>query len=135
MKITKVKDEYIITLEIRVSSLSQPAVDNLDPLFPMQDPKGPDGGAYKCVIKNKKGEISANLNLKLEDAGDEGAPTFVEKPRSCPWTVERGIDGVPGESQAKPDVSWTCEGQDIKPSPESSKQSRKTSLPESTISP
>ncbi|UYV79452.1 unc-22 [Cordylochernes scorpioides] len=98
MKITKVKDEYIITLEIR-------------------DPKGPDGGAYKCVIKNKKGEISANLNLKLEDAGDEGAPTFVEKPKIVPLDGgKRVLMECRVKAKPKPDVSWTCEGQDIKPS-------------------
>lgn len=49
----------------------------------IKDPTGPDGGTYRCHVKNEFGESNANLNLNIEaEPEPEGdGPTFVEKPR------------------------------------------------------
>lgn len=49
----------------------------------IKDPSAPDGGTYRCHVKNEFGESNANLNLNIEaEPEPEGdGPTFVEKPR------------------------------------------------------
>merc|ERR1712141_189952 len=54
----------------------------------IQDPSADDGGDYKCLVKNKMGQLQAKLNLNIEaepavTPGGEttDAPTFVEKPK------------------------------------------------------
>lgn len=65
MKVVDVEEDiYELTMEIK-------------------DPTGPDGGTYRCHVKNEFGESNANLNLNIEaEPEPEGdGPTFVEKPR------------------------------------------------------
>ncbi|GAU87381.1 hypothetical protein RvY_00244-2 [Ramazzottius varieornatus] len=55
----------------------------------IQEPDYRDGGTYRCIIANERGEITANLNLNIEappDEEEEGlfAPVFSGKPKIIP---------------------------------------------------
>lgn len=80
-----------------------------------QSPGKEEGGAYKCIIKNSAGEITANLNLNIEGGEAPKAvgepPVFIEKPKI---TSEKGgkliIMECRVKSKPKPDIVWHCEG-------------------------
>ena len=85
----------------------------------MQDPSGPDGGAYRCHVDNEFGESNANLNLNIEaEAEIEGdGPTFVEKPRI--QSQDKGkvvIMDCKVKATPKPEIVWTHAGQVVKES-------------------
>lgn len=80
--VNKEEDVYELSLEIKVKPPDHNENGQLTP-FCSQDPSGPDGGTYRCHVKNEFGESNANLNLNIEaEPEPEGdGPTFVEKPR------------------------------------------------------
>lgn len=85
----------------------------------IKDPSKDDGGAYKCIIKNEHGEITANLNLNIEgEKAPEGeAPTFVEKPKIIPEDDgRRVIMECKVRAKPKPNIIWYREGVVIKES-------------------
>ncbi|XP_047102337.1 muscle M-line assembly protein unc-89-like isoform X2 [Schistocerca piceifrons] len=104
--VDKEEDTYELTLEIK-------------------DPTGPDGGIYRCHVKNEFGESNANLNLNIEaEPEPEGdGPTFIEKPRIV---SEQGgklvIMECKVKANPKPTIVWYREGKVVK---ESSKISMK----------
>lgn len=78
-----------------------------------QDPGTPDGGTYRCHVKNEFGESNANLNLNIEaEPEPEGeGPTFIEKPRIM--SQDNGklvIMECKVRANPKPDITWTKEG-------------------------
>lgn len=78
-----------------------------------QDPGTPDGGTYRCHVKNEFGESNANLNLNIEaEPEPEGeGPTFVEKPRIM--SQDNGklvIMECKVRANPKPEITWTKEG-------------------------
>jgi len=88
-------------------------------LFCCQDPTGPDGGTYRCNVKNDLGESNANLNLNIEaEPEPEGeGPTFVEKPRIV--SEQNGklvVMDCKVKADPKPDIVWTCDGKVVKES-------------------
>lgn len=91
-----------------------PIFDRTQLLF--QDPSAPDGGTYRCHVKNEFGESNANLNLNIEaEPEPEGdGPTFVEKPRI---TSHQGGKLVIMEckvrSNPKPTIVWYREGKQV----------------------
>lgn len=85
----------------------------------IQDPSAPDGGTYRCHVKNEFGESNANLNLNIEaEPEPEGeGPTFVEKPRIV--SENNGklvIMDCKVKANPKPEIIWTREGQVVKES-------------------
>lgn len=82
----------------------------------IQDPSTPDGGTYRCHVKNEFGESNANLNLNIESEPEpEGeGPIFLEKPRILSENngklviMECKVNANP-----KPEITWTKEGQII----------------------
>jgi hypothetical protein len=82
----------------------------------IKDPSGPDGGTYRCHVKNEFGESNANLNLNIEaEPEPEGdGPTFVEKPRI---TSHQGGKLVIMECKVranpKPTIVWYREGKQV----------------------
>lgn len=81
-----------------------------------QDPSAPDGGTYRCHVKNEFGESNANLNLNIEaEPEPEGeGPIFVEKPRIL--SENNGklvIMECKVKADPRPDITWTKEGQVI----------------------
>lgn len=82
----------------------------------IQDPSTPDGGTYRCHVKNEFGESNANLNLNIEaEPEPEGeGPIFMEKPRILSENngklviMECKVNANP-----KPEITWTKEGQII----------------------
>lgn len=87
--------------------------------FLLKDPTGPDGGAYRCHVRNEFGESNANLNLNIEaEPEQEGdGPTFVEKPRI--QSTDKGkvvIMDCKVKAKPKPTIVWTHAGQVVKES-------------------
>lgn len=85
----------------------------------MQDPSGPDGGTYRCHVKNEFGESNANLNLNIEaEPEPEGdGPTFVDKPRIV--SEQNGklvIMDCRVKADPKPTIVWTRDGKEVKES-------------------
>lgn len=79
----------------------------------IQDPGTPDGGTYRCHVKNEFGESNANLNLNIEaEPEPEGeGPTFVEKPRIM--SEDNGklvIMECKVRANPKPVITWSKEG-------------------------
>lgn len=82
-------------------------------ILEIKDPSAPDGGTYRCHVKNEFGESNANLNLNIEaEPEPEGdGPIFVEKPRIISENngklviMECKVKATPG-----PEITWTKEG-------------------------
>lgn len=92
---------------------------NWDILLRLQDPSAPDGGTYRCHVKNEYGESNANLNLNIEaEPEPEGdGPTFVEKPRI--QSQNKGklvIMDCKVKAKPKPQIVWTHAGKVVKES-------------------
>lgn len=88
-------------------------------VFMWQDPSAPDGGTYRCHVKNEYGESNANLNLNIEaEPEPEGdGPTFVEKPRI--QSQNQGklvIMDCKVKANPKPEIVWTHAGKIVKES-------------------
>lgn len=87
-------EEYYVTLDVK-------------------NPGAPDGGAYRCLIKNDVGEINANLSLNIEGAPEDDSisPTFLEKPKI---TSERDGQLIIMEcvvrAKPTPTITWSHEG-------------------------
>lgn len=86
-------------------------------IMQITDPSAPDGGTYRCHVKNEFGESNANLNLNIEaEPEPEGeGPTFVEKPKIV--SENNGklvIMECRVKANPKPDILWTREGQTVK---------------------
>jgi len=84
-----------------------------------QDPSAPDGGTYRCHVKNEYGESNANLNLNIEaEPEPEGdGPTFVEKPRI--QSQNKGklvIMDCKVKAKPKPQIVWTHASKVVKES-------------------
>lgn len=79
----------------------------------IKDPSAPDGGTYRCHVKNEFGESNANLNLNIEaEPEPEGdGPIFLEKPRILSENngklviMECKVKATP-----RPEITWTKEG-------------------------
>ncbi|XP_025833492.1 twitchin isoform X4 [Agrilus planipennis] len=88
-------------------------------ILEISDPTAPDGGTYRCHVKNEYGESNANLNLNIEaEPEPEGeGPTFVEKPRI---TSHQGgklvIMDCKVRADPKPTIVWYREGKEVKES-------------------
>ena len=88
-------------------------------MLKLQDPSAPDGGTYRCHVKNEYGESNANLNLNIEaEPEPEGdGPTFVEKPRI--QSQDKGklvIMDCKVKANPKPEIVWTHAGKVVKES-------------------
>ncbi|KAJ8977336.1 hypothetical protein NQ317_018618 [Molorchus minor] len=82
----------------------------------IKDPSAPDGGTYRCHVKNEFGESNANLNLNIEaEPEPEGeGPTFVEKPRiTSQQNGKLVIMECKVRSDPKPDIIWYKEGKQV----------------------
>lgn len=85
----------------------------------IRNPTAADGGAYKGLIKNEAGEITANLSLNIEGDAEEDddsiAPTFLAKP-----SITADEDGahilmeVRCRAKPKPTITWYHEGELVK---------------------
>lgn len=111
------EDIYELVLEIKVPNHNHPHfIKKPHNFYLLQDPSAPDGGTYRCHVKNEFGESNANLNLNIEaEPEPEGdGPTFVEKPRI---TSHQGGKLVVMEckvrSDPKPTIVWYREGQQV----------------------
>ncbi|VVC89475.1 unnamed protein product [Leptidea sinapis] len=84
-----------------------------------------DAGLYKVKAKNKMGEVAASINLNFSPADEEKqkqidgkAPTFAKKP-----AIRQEDDGkrlifeCRIEAEPLPQVSWSHNGVEVKPSP------------------
>lgn len=85
----------------------------LNNIFFIQDPSTPDGGTYRCHVKNEFGESNANLNLNIEaEPEPEGeGPTFLEKPRIL--SQDNGklvIMECKVKANPAPEITWTKDG-------------------------
>ncbi|XP_011700586.1 PREDICTED: muscle M-line assembly protein unc-89-like isoform X1 [Wasmannia auropunctata] len=88
-------------------------------IMEIKDPSAPDGGTYRCHVKNEYGESNANLNLNIEaEPEPEGdGPTFVEKPRIK--SQDKGkvvIMDCKVKAKPKPQIVWTHAGKVVKES-------------------
>lgn len=103
-----VKESSKIT--IKSSSTEE---DIYELVLEIKDPSAPDGGTYRCHVKNEFGESNANLNLNIEaEPEPEGdGPIFIEKPRILSENngklviMECKVKATP-----RPDIIWTKEG-------------------------
>lgn len=82
-------------------------------ILEIKDPSAPDGGTYKCHVKNEFGESNANLNLNIEaEPEPEGeGPTFIVKPKII--SENNGklvIMECKVKANPKPTITWTREG-------------------------
>lgn len=110
-------DHYEITLEIKVCIQCENIyLFKYKIYFVFKDPSGPDGGTYRCHVKNEFGESNANLNLNIESEPEpEGdGPVFIEKPRIISEANGKiVVMECKVKSYPKPDIHWTCNGKNI----------------------
>lgn len=109
---TVVKESTKITIK---SSMIEEDIYEL--LLEIKDPSAPDGGTYRCHVKNEFGESNANLNLNIEaEPEPEGeGPTFLEKPKIV--SENNGklvIMECKVKANPKPIITWTKEGEIVK---------------------
>lgn len=104
--------------KIKIETVSKQE-DKYELSLQIKDPAGPDGGTYRCHVKNEYGESNANLNLNIEaEPEQEGdGPTFVVKPRIVSEQAGKlVIMDCKIKADPKPTIVWSREGVTIKES-------------------
>lgn len=105
------------TGKITIKSSAEKEEDIYELILEIKDPSAPDGGTYRCHVKNEYGESNANLNLNIEaEPEPEGdGPIFIEKPRIV--SENNGklvIMDCRVKANPRPTITWTREGQVVK---------------------
>ncbi|VEN57316.1 unnamed protein product [Callosobruchus maculatus] len=100
-------------IKLRIVDIEE---DKYELSLEIKDPAAPDGGTYRCHVKNEYGESNANLNLNIEaEPEPEGdGPTFVEKPRITSHDSGKlVVMECKVRANPKPDIVWYREGQKV----------------------
>ncbi|KAF2885738.1 hypothetical protein ILUMI_20442 [Ignelater luminosus] len=113
-QVTWYRGTSVVTESSKISiNITDVEEDIYELTLEIKDPSAPDGGTYRCHVKNEFGESNANLNLNIEaEPEPEGeGPTFVEKPRI---TSHQGgklvVMDCKVRADPKPTIVWYREG-------------------------
>lgn len=113
-EVTWYRGQEVVTESSKIAIKSSSTEEDIYELvLEIKDPSAPDGGTYRCHVKNEFGESNANLNLNIEaEPEPEGdGPIFVEKPRIL--SENNGklvIMECKVKANPRPDITWTKEG-------------------------
>ncbi|XP_055331451.1 twitchin-like isoform X3 [Paramacrobiotus metropolitanus] len=83
----------------------------------IENPSKKDAGLYTCTVTNTVGEVNAKLTLNIEGDDEPAgeAPKFIQQPKIT-TSGERVLVDFIVQSDAKPNVSWTYKGEEVRSS-------------------